>query len=214
MNAFSVVEQFERRVADYCGAMECVSTSTGTAAIFLALMLERERVKLFDREFSRFDLPIVECPARTFISVPMAIKQAGFRLKLVPRAWLFSYQLSPLRVVDAALDFRARMFVPGTLTCLSFQARKILNIGEGGAILLDDKAEAETLRAMRYSGRRGPLYRVEDITAMGWHCYMTPEKAARGLHLMEYTRDIRERLPAAAMRYPDLREAPFFKDDV
>ena len=211
MNAFSVVEQFERRVADYCGAMECVSTSTGTAAIFLALMLERERLEAVN--MFAHTRPVT-CPARTFISVPMAIKQAGFRLKLVPQSWLFQYQLSPLRVVDAALDFRARMFVPGTLTCLSFQARKILNIGEGGAILLDDKAEAEWLRAARYSGRRGPLFRVEDVTAMGWHCYMTPEKAARGLHLLEYTRDIREQLPASAMRYPDLREAPFFKDDV
>lgn len=220
MNAFSVVEQFERRVADYCGAMECVTTSTGTMAIFLALMLERERLMsnvsgfALQYEGARGTLPVVICPARTFVSVPMAIKQAGFRLKLVSRGWVFSYQLAPLRVVDAALDFRQWMHVPGMLTCLSFQARKILNIGEGGAILLDDKAEAETLRAMRYSGRRGPLYRVEDITAMGWHCYMTPEKAARGLHLMEYMRDIREQLPAIAMRYPDLRDAPFFREDV
>jgi len=205
LNAFGVVEAFEQKVAAYCGAPYCVATSTGTAAIFLALMRERER---FPKRPA-----VVECPARTFISVPMAIKQAGFRLKLIDTIWFGEYTLRPTAVVDSALRFRPGMYSSG-LVCLSFHARKILNIGEGGAILTNSLDEANWLKAARYSGRSAPSYRIEDVTMMGWQCYMTPEKAARGLHLMEYIRDVREQLPDQAMQYPDLRQVPFFKEDV
>ena len=44
---------------------------------------------------------------------------------------------------------------------------------------------------------------------LGWQLYMTPEKAARGLHLMDYVRDSN---PDQKVVYPDLRQVPYFKD--
>lgn len=204
-SAFAVVESFERAVADYCGAPHAVATSTGTAAIFLALAYERERIG---------KKKTVVCPARTFISVPMAILQAGFDLRLIEMDWQHHgeiYLLMPTHVVDAALRFNRNMYQAPYLFCLSFHARKILNIGEGGMILCPNSMTAEWLRAARYSGRCGPDYKVENVTAMGWQLYMTPEKAARGLHLMQYVRDLRTGLSHQAMEYPDLRNAPFFQ---
>ena len=50
-------------------------------------------------------------------------------------------------------------------------------------------------------------YSVERVTMVGWQAYMTPEKAARGLHLMDYVQDE----PDQVIEYPDLRLAPVFK---
>ena len=84
-------------------------------------------------------------------------------------------------------------------------ARKLLNIGEGGMILTDDPKADAWLRKARYSGRGAPTFRVEEIDMLGWQCYMTPEKAARGLHLMEY---IAPDLPDQVVEYADLRQCP------
>lgn len=201
MQSFEVVQGFEAEVASFAGAKHCITTNTGTSAIFLSLAYERQR--LGRRK-------TVICPANTYVSVAHAILQADFDLQLVEMNWFGSYKLAPTYVIDSALRFRPKMY-SGGLECISFHARKLLNIGEGGAVLTDDPVAAEWLRAARYSGRRAPGYRVEDIDMMGWQCYMTPEKAARGLHLMTYIRDVREQLPDQAMQYPDLRLAPFFE---
>jgi dTDP-4-amino-4,6-dideoxygalactose transaminase len=96
----------------------------------------------------------------------------------------------------------------GGLHCLSFHARKLLNIGEGGMVLTDDLDAYNWLRKARYSGRdKAHGYRIEEVTTLGWQAYMTPEKAARGLHLMDYVED----WPDQVIEYPDLREAPLFK---
>ena len=75
-------------------------------------------------------------------------------------------------------------------------------------VLTDDPKAADWLRAARYSGRAGPNYRVQDVDMLGWQLYMTPEKAARGLHLMDYVRDD---LPDQIMEYVDLRTSKYFK---
>lgn len=202
MKAFEVVEKFEAAVAEFTGAKHCVTANTGTSAIFLSLAYERERIGR---------RKTVQCPARTYLSVAQAILQSGFDIELVDLKWYGSYRLPPTNVIDSALRFRPGMYAGG-LECISFHARKLLNIGEGGAVLTDDDAAAAWLRAARYSGRKPPHYRVEDVDSVGWQMYMTPEKAARGLHLMTYIRDIREQLPDQAMQYPDLRLAPLFRD--
>lgn len=205
MNAFSVVEQFERRVAEYTGAPHAIAVSSGTMAIFLSLQFKKTCF-----QWKKFPIFM---PARTFIGVPMAALQAGYKIELEDYAWqgiCDSYEIEPLGVIDCALRFKTQMFeefLLSDLICLSFQARKILNIGEGGMILTGDKIAADWLRAARYWGRKPPHFRVEDIEMIGWQGYMTPEKAARGLHLMEYisSRGDRSQKPD----YPDLR--PIFE---
>jgi dTDP-4-amino-4,6-dideoxygalactose transaminase len=151
----------------------------------------------------------VMIPAHTFISVPMAAIQAGLKVEFEDKEWKGVYEIKPLKVIDSALRFRKKMY-QGGLHCLSFQARKLLNIGEGGMVLTDDLEAALWLREARYSGRRAPLYKVEDVSMIGFQMYMTPEKAARGLHLMEYVSD---NLPDQVMTYPDLRKVKAFQCD-
>ena len=196
-NGFAVVEAFEKALADYAGCKHAVATSTGTAAIFLSLLAMK----------MEYGVATVICPAKTFISVPMAVRQAGHQVRLVSDGWTGVYRLHPFELWDGALRFRRGMYLGG-LHCLSFHARKRLAIGEGGAVLTDNEEQAEWIRAARYSGRRAPDYRIEDVTTIGYQAYMTPEKAARGLHLLSYLPD---ELPDLVMEYPDLRESPVFK---
>ena len=132
--------------------------------------------------------------------------QAGYSIEFEDYEWRGVYQLKPMPVFDSALRFRKGMYLGG-LQCLSFQARKLLNIGEGGMILTDDKDAVEWLKKARYWGRGGS-FRVEDIEMMGWQMYMTPEKAGRGLHLLEY---IKPDLADQHNEYPDLRQCPVFR---
>jgi dTDP-4-amino-4,6-dideoxygalactose transaminase len=195
--SFRVVQEFEKAIAEFSGAKHCIAVNSGTSAIFLSLVLERERNGKSH----------VYCPAQTFVSVPMSILHAGHSLELMEHEWKGVYRLIPTEVIDGALRFRKGMY-EGGLHCLSFHARKHLNIGEGGAILTNDKAAAEWLRLARYSGRRSPHYKIEDIKTMGWQMYMTPEKAARGLHLLGYLPD---NLPDREMEYTDLRRCKVFQ---
>lgn len=197
---FESVDKFEEALARFTGARHVIAVSTGTAALFLALAYERLQWANPTRA--------VTCPARTFISVPMQIIHAGFRLKFADIEWSGSYQLTPTRVLDSALRFHRNMYQDG-LECISFHARKLLPIGEGGAILTNDRYAAKWLRAARNSGREAPDFNVEDVKMLGWQFYMTPEKAARGLHLLAYVKDS---LPDQSADYPDLRKVPVFKE--
>jgi dTDP-4-amino-4,6-dideoxygalactose transaminase len=198
MNSFSVVRDFEEMVAKFAGSKYAVAVNTCTSALFLCMEYAMKEYKDY----------WVEIPAHTFVSVPMAAIQAGLEVRFTDERWAGVYQIRPLNIVDGALRFRKNMY-QGGLHCLSFHARKLLNIGEGGMILTDDKDAADWLRKASYSGRGAPSYKVEDIDMIGWQYYMTPEKAARGLHLMEYMPDD---LPDQVVEYVDLRKAKIFRD--
>lgn len=194
MRPFEVVDAFERRVAEFAGARYGVAVNTGTSAIFLSLVYAAEEE--------------VTLPAHTFISVPMAALHAGLAITFEDYEWQGVYELQPWKIIDGALRFRRNMY-EGGLHCLSFHARKLLNIGEGGMILTDDEEAYRWLRKARYSGRdEANGYRIEDIDMLGWQMYMTPEKAARGLHLMDY---IADDLPDQIMEYNDLRKVKAFR---
>ena len=67
--------------------------------------------------------------------------------------------------------------------CLSFQYKKHLSLGRGGMILTDDKESAILLKKMSYDGRLPDIpWREQNIDTMGYHYYMTPEIAERGVN--------------------------------
>jgi dTDP-4-amino-4,6-dideoxygalactose transaminase len=70
----------------------------------------------------------------------------------------------------------------------SFQLKKRIPIGRGGMILTDDADAVNWLRRARYDGRDLSVSQWDDEPEiMGWHYYMTPEDAARGILLMDQT---------------------------
>jgi dTDP-4-amino-4,6-dideoxygalactose transaminase len=74
-----------------------------------------------------------------------------------------------------------------SLQVISFQMKKRIPIGKGGIILTDDEEAYKWLKLASYDGRNlnTPYTDDEHITIMGYHMYMTPEDAARGIILID-----------------------------
>lgn len=210
-DAYKVVERFEKRVAKYTGAPYAVAVDSCTNALFLSLVYIQHR-----RSFMNDDiLDTITIPRNTYISVPCSILHAGFNINFISADWVGVYQLKPHAVFDAAKRFRKGMFnnivstEKNKYVCLSFHGRKILNIGEGGMILTNDKESVKWFKQMRFSGRdEVPLHEQKDIKLVGYKMNMTPEQAARGLVLMDFIADIN---PDQEEVYPDLRKFTIFK---
>ena len=96
--------------------------------------------------------------------------------------WQDYYYLGGTNIIDAAVLWEQNSYISGTLMCVSFQFRKHLSLGRGGIILLDNKNIALDLKKMSYDGRIPDIpWREQNINSVGYHYYMTPETAEKGL---------------------------------
>lgn len=193
-NSFAIVEEFERRVAEFAGAPYAVAVDCCTNALFLCCKY--------------LQVKEVTIPAKTYISVPMSIKHAGGTVKFEDVSWSGVYKLKPYPIFDGAKRFQRGMY-KGGFHCLSFHAKKHLNIGKGGMILCSDWDAVKWLRKARYDGRSAKPYAEEKVDMMGYHFYMQPDTAARGLFLLDL---IADNLPDLTEDYPDLRQMPVFQE--
>lgn len=197
-NIYDVNNEFERQVAEYCGAPYAVSLDNCSNALFLALM--REGVK--DKD--------VEIPSHTYPSVPCEIIHAGGRVVFRPtdKELTGYYYLGGTKVIDSALCFTADMYIPGTFMCLSFTGPfKPMKLGKGGMILTDNYMAYRWFRRARFSGRNECDYHDDYFDMLGWNFYMMPEVATKGLLQMRGFYDLdgnKRHIPSVTMRYPDL----------
>jgi dTDP-4-amino-4,6-dideoxygalactose transaminase len=167
-----VVEIFERKVADFAGADHAVAIDCCSHGLFLCLKYLKAT-------------GTITIPSHTYVSVPMQILQAGCKVHMIDQDWTGKYQLQPYPVWDSAIQWHAGMYSQG-LQVVSFQFKKYIPIGRGGMILTNDADAAAWLRKARYDGRDVDTpYIHDDFEFAGWHMYMTPEDAARGILLMD-----------------------------
>jgi len=191
-NAWDIVKLFEHTIANFAGATYGVAVDTGTDAIHLCL----EWFK------TKNDIGIITIPKKTYLSVPCSIIHAGGKVKFNDLEWTGEYNLSPYPIIDSACRFKKGMHYPNTFRCLSFQYKKHLKIGRGGMILHDCPEANKWFRLARFSGRHEVIL-MEDTPAMiGWHCFMEPERAARGLQLFSLMNDFYP--DDLIFKYPDL----------
>ena len=198
--AYQVVKAFERRVGEYTGAPYGVAVDSCTSALFLCLQYYRKDLH---------SLPSITLPHRTYPSVACSVVHSGFRIKWDFTPWTGIYRLDPTNIYDSAVRFSKDMYIPGSLMCLSFHGKKILNIGEGGMILTSDAKTAEWLRLARFSGRHEKPLMEDKLAFAGWKANMSPELAARGLVLMDFISDHNDDLCDV---YPDLSTYEFFNE--
>ena len=166
--SFVDVIDFEKQIALYFGAPFAVAVDCCTHA--LELCLRQQNIKSYS------------VPKRTYISVPFLAAKLGIGFTWRDEDWKDYYYLGDTNIVDAAVLWKKDSYVPSTFMCLSFQFRKHLSLGRGGMILTDDLQSAVELKKMSYDGRRPDMpWREQDITTMGYHYYMTPETAKKGL---------------------------------
>lgn len=201
-NPFEIVRDFEEAVGEYTGAPHVVAVNSCTMALLLSLIWWGEQHPT---------TAYIEIPKRTYVSVPMSIMHARFSVMFRDEDWSSRgfYQLSPFPIYDSARWFTNGMYFGG-FVCVSFHTTKILGDTQGGAILLDNAEAADWLRRMRFDGRTEGVPPSQDMfTDLGWHCYMSPDVAARLMHrLMVLPRDNK---PLPMDDYPDLSQVELFK---
>lgn len=228
MNPFDVVADFESCMAEFTGAPYAVAVDSCTSALFLSMKYQFDKGNYC---LNGSDLPTIDIPKRTFISVPQQAIESGYeKIKFVDFIWNGWYWLKPLPIIDSALHLKRDMWkefmvfrddeptfrgkpnpYPGGLTyaCLSFQYRKHIPIGRGGMILHNDPEADVWFRLARFYGRQAcPLEDDSGPVFLGWRKYMTPDEAARGLCFMHTFPDNE---PDLEIKYPPLSGIPAFQ---
>jgi dTDP-4-amino-4,6-dideoxygalactose transaminase len=205
-----ITEDFEKALSDYTGAPYVIALDNMSNALFLSLYYEKNIKKTLDG--------FVDCPSRTYPSVPCEIIHVGLKVNFVPVEGTRikgPYRLFPSNVIDSALRFTADMYVPGTHMCLSFTGPyKTLKLSKGGAILTDDYYAMLWFKRARFSGRRECSYHDDNFDMLGWNFYMMPELAARGLLMMTQFYNIdgtKKQNEDLELPYPDLSKYEIYK---
>jgi len=222
MKPYNVVRDFESALCEYTGAPYAVTTNSCTMALLLACAYEFKtlptplnlsrpnRAKNFGDGWTQVMQPIIEIPAKTYASVPMSIVHAGGWPEFHDYEWRGQYMLKPLPVIDAARRFTSGMYHRGFYQCVSFHASKILGDTQGGAILHDDPDADKWFRKARFDGRTEGVHPADDtFDVLGYHCYLSPDVAARLLLKLSVLPRHNEDLPND--QYPDLSKMECFK---
>ena len=184
-----IIDIFEKKVAKFAGSKYGVAVNSSSSGIFLCL-------KYYQAMYgNQKDFPTtITVPSRTYISVPMTVINAGFKVKFEDIKWKGIYDLEPFNLVDGATRWTKDMYVgDGALQVVSFQVKKRIPIGAGGMILTDDKKEYEWLKLASHDGRNMNVhYGDDEFAIIGWHMNMIPEDAARGILLIDSVPEVNE----------------------
>ena len=174
---FEVVDDFEDKLAQYTNAPYVVTTDCCTHAIELCFRY------LLSLNPSVLDNPIT-IPKKTYLSVPMVFHKLSIPYNLIECEWKNEYNFGFTNVWDSARILINNMYKPGQIQCLSFGRTKPLEIGRGGAILLDDKEMYNWLKRASYDGRDLSIspWQAQKEFQVGYHYMMRPEECVIGLN--------------------------------
>jgi dTDP-4-amino-4,6-dideoxygalactose transaminase len=191
---FDKIFEFERELAEFAGAPYAVMTDCCTHAIELCLRYDQVKT--------------LRMTPYTYLSIPMLMHKLGIEYKYLDhewQRWTGEYPFLDTRVWDSARRLERHMYRSGTMQCLSFGHDKPLQIGRGGAIILDDKAAYDAIICMRYDGRDLTISPWVDqkVFSVGYHYKPTIEEAVQGLALLEKLKE--HCPPPKEVLYPDLR---------
>ena len=187
-DARDIVDMFEIKIAKFAGCKYAVTVDCCTNGMFLSLKYLQNIGELSDVKF-------ITIPSRTYVSAAVQVLHLGYDVRYSDEKWSGIYCMNPTRVWDGAVRWTKGMYVGNpALQVVSFQFKKRVPIGKGGVILTDDKDAAEMLKLMRYDGRdlTLPYTHPDHMKTLGYHMYMTPEDAARGIILMDSVPEVNE----------------------
>jgi len=192
MNNHEFINMFEKELSAYTGAPYVVLTDSCSNSIFL--LLKYLNIKK--------DIGI---PNHTYVSIPQQIIHAGYEGFWVKDDWVGSYNLRNTPIWDSAVGFHKDMYIKDQFMCLSFQQKKALPIGKGGAILLSEKEDYEVLKRMAWDGRDASKSVEEDLEniILGYHMNMPPDDAAKGLLLLNQYKPVKNN-QGCWLDYPNL----------
>lgn len=187
--SFEAILKFEQALGELTGAPFVVMTDCCTHALELCLRYEKPKKVAFT--------------ANTYLSIPMLMRKLDIPYMLVVEDWVGEYRIHSTNIWDSARKLQLGMYRPGMMQCLSFGYDKPLEVGHGGAILLDDANAYKKLLAQRYDGRDLTVspWQNQKLFEVGYHYRPTIEDAERALELLASV----DQEPKYK-QYPDLRE--------
>lgn len=197
------VTHFENEVSNFCGSKYAIACDSNSNAIRLVL------------HYLNITNQSITIPSKTYVSVPNQIILSGNTPKFENIEWDGLYPLGDTNIIDAATAFYKGMYKDyfDSYMILSFHLKKILNIGQGGMILTNDKKFNDWARPMIYDGRhKDTLYNDDNFECIGWHMYMSPEQAFKGLEIFNSDK-IQEQneTVGGSWSYNDLTKQKIFK---
>jgi dTDP-4-amino-4,6-dideoxygalactose transaminase len=166
--AGKLVEEFEKKFANYVGGKYAVGVNSCTSGLFLSLLLLKPKR--------------VSIPSVTFASVANSILQAGTKLEFKDEIHVgHAYRLKSTAVWDSAHELEKGCF-HGGLDCYSFFPTKLIGGLEGGMIVTDSSQSATWLKQARDFGmKRGKYTWDYAVEFAGWKMAMNEVQAAVGL---------------------------------
>ena len=193
--AFEEILQFEKLLAKKTGAPYAVMTDCCTHAIELCLRYHQVTQTAFT--------------AFTYLSIPMLMHKLGIMYMYTEETWVGEYQFHVTNIWDSARRLEAGMYRAGQMQCVSFGHNKPLQIGHGGAILLDDKEAYGILLQQRYDGRDLTIqpWQSQRTFMVGYHYRPTIEDARVGLEKLNLVNELPK-----YHEYPDLRDITIIGD--
>jgi dTDP-4-amino-4,6-dideoxygalactose transaminase len=198
------IDLFEKKLCEFTGAPYAVVTDRCTNSIILSLELTQNKNKK------------IKLPNQCYVSVPMMLIKYGYKISFCEDNWVGKYQIGDTNIWDCAVGFFEKMYVPGEIQCLSFQQKKRLSIGKGGAILLDDPNLAKKMKRYSMDGRdssiniKEEIERFQENIVLGYHFNMSPDEAAKGILLLNQLKD--EYTLGSYSDYPKINTLECFKD--
>ena len=192
---FDTILKFEQALAEYTGAPYAVMTDCCTHAIELCLRYQKPLTCSFT--------------AYTYLSIPMLMHKLGIEYTLLPEEWTGEYRFRGTNIWDSARRLERGMYRAGQMQCLSFGHNKPLQIGHGGAIILDNKEAYGILLRQRYDGRDLSIapWAVQKTFMVGYHYRPAIEDAEIGLEKLSAVNELPK-----YHSYPDLRNITIIGD--
>lgn len=129
--SFNTVTEFENEIAKFFGAPHAIATDSCTHAIELALRYT--------------DTKTITIPKHTYVSVPFLAQKLNIELCWKDENWVDYYYLAP-GIIDAAVLWKPKSYIPHTFMAVSFQFQKHLSLGRGGVLLVDNSHAADKLK--------------------------------------------------------------------
>ena len=209
------VQRFEEKLCEITGRKHAVATSSGTAALHLAIGVMSGFETREDERPCEFSMPSL-----TFVATANAVQYCGMtpsftegpaylsvdvlgRVNRWERAdvgWPGIEDAAPALGSDGAGTF-------GRLACFSFNGNKIVTCGGGGAVVTDEQSLAEQIRHLANQAKSSPT----EHDQVGFNYRMPNLNAALGLAQLERLPEFLERKARLADRYAQVFGEHFWK---
>ena len=128
------VGNFERAIADFFGSPYAVAVDSCTHGVELALRYNNAQT--------------ISVPNRTYLSIPFLSYKLDIDLEWRDEEWVDYYYITE-NVIDAAVLWKPKSYIPNTFMGISFQYQKHLSLGRGGVLLMDNEEAAKQIKRCR-----------------------------------------------------------------